>query len=153
MNKSQKVREFVQGHAGARAADIAAGTKLDAGFVATICGQQVARGQFTGNAADGYTWNADFVAVPGGRKPKKMRGFKAEKRARQKRKSASNKVARVPSMKALADKVCAPVVTPLTHVQTTLAALDAVLDLEGAEPMLVLAWQSHREAVAMVAAV
>lgn len=147
MSKSQLVRDFVKAHAGVRAADIAAGTKLDAKFVATICGQQVARGQFSGSARDGYTWNDDFVAGRGAPKPKKLRGFKAEKRARKK-----TKPVKVRTMRELADKLTTPAVTPLTHVQTTLAALDAVLDLEGAEPMLVLAWQSHREAVAMVKA-
>jgi len=150
MSKSEKIRRFVKDNPGATKAQIAEGTKLDRAFVDAVCRQRVAAGEFILDDG-GYTWNVDFVrGKHGQRLPKKVVGNRAALRQRKKRKAAAP---RIKSMKALADKVCPPAITPLTHLQTTWEALNAVLNLDGAEPMLVLAYQSHREAVAMAAAI
>lgn len=69
-------------------------------------------------------------------KPKRLAGFRALTRALEKRKALE--ASSSPSLRA--------------HVCTTLAALEAVIDLENADPMVAAAFRSHREAVALAGA-
>jgi hypothetical protein len=149
---SEKVRQYVKAHAGHTRAQIAAGTGIDGGTVAKIVYGRVKRGEFLLNDTGGHFLNPDFVrGKHTDRLPKKVRGFRAEKRER--------KAKRVTKLKSVAqvarrhlDKAAVAPSPVHVHVHTTFTVLEAVLDLEGAEPMLVAAFRAHKEALEIAGA-
>jgi hypothetical protein len=145
---SDKVRACIAGGPVDRAT-VAERTKVDADTVAKIVYGGVRRGEWL-DEEGALSVNPDYVkgrraSAPG----KKLKGNRAalrDKRARKK-----GKATRVPSMRALADKVCAPAITPFSHVRTTLEGLRSVLNLEACDAMIVQAFRSHDEAVLLAA--
>lgn len=153
MTKSEKIRKFVREHAGAGKQAIIDGTGVDAHFVTAICGQRVKADEFKLDKDGGYTLNGDYVrgSRTVSRLPKKVRGFRAEKRAR--------KAARGSKLKSVADVarkhaggVCVAPSPVQMHVRTTFTVLEAVIDLDGAEPMLQAAFRAHKEALEIAGA-
>jgi hypothetical protein len=144
MNKSDKLREYLKAHPGATKAQIVEGAGLDSKFVDAVCRQRVAAGEFILDGDGGFTWNPDYVRGGGvKRSGKKVLGNRAALRKK-------NQPRKMKTMRELVEKH-APSLTPASHVRSTLAMVEAVLDLDGADPMLVAAMNVHRESVVMLA--
>jgi hypothetical protein len=151
MSKSEKIRVFVRENPGSTKDQISAGVKLDRQFVKTVCAQRVKAGEFVCDDEGGLSCNPDFVkGKHQHHQDDKVRGNREALRRQRKAKTAKQRKPRVTSMRELADRHAAPVITPVSHVLTTLSALTAVLDLEGSEPMIAAAFRSHCEAIALL---
>ena len=154
------MREFVKGHAGCSAAEIAAGCKLDGKFVRTVAAQRVRAGEFVRDG-DGYTWNNDYVPGKHGQRSAggpKIKGNKALLRE-QRKQVRQGKPGNVRSMRDLVKKhapvtldVLAPTQTQKLqwHVRSTFANLQSIINLEGADTALIVAFRVHEESVLLL---
>jgi hypothetical protein len=144
--KSGQIREYVRDHPGADNAKIASGTGIAGAFVATITAQRVKAKEFLRDKDGGHTMNAKFKSKRGGgahkRKPKKMRGFKGEKRARAKRAAAAQ----------LAEVQAVTPAPQLRHVRSTFAMLEAIIEIDEADTVLRAAFAVHKESIELAVA-
>jgi hypothetical protein len=152
MGNSEKVRQFLTAHPDSTNARIAEGTGLSRKVVSCSVCERLKAGEFTRNEAGEVRLNPNYApSTQLNRLPKKVRGFRAEKRAR--------KAARGSKLKSVADVarkhaggVCVAPSPAQVHVRTTFTVLEAVIDLDGAEPMLQAAFRAHKEALEIAGA-
>jgi hypothetical protein len=147
MRNSQKVREFVTAHPDSARATIAAGTGISGETVGKIVYGRVKCGEFLEEPSGEVRMNPDFVRFKQtNRLPKKLRGFRAENRARKGKGLISlADVARKHVSGAPSASVAS--VSLQSLALSTFAVLEQVLDLDGADPMLVAAFKAHGDAL------
>ena len=147
MSNSQKVREFVTAHPGSIRKTIAIGTDLSVATVGKIVHGRVRSGEFTQSPSGDVFINPDYVRFKHtNRLPKKLRGFRAENRARKgKGLTSVADVARKHVSQAPSSSVAS--VSLQSLALSTFAVVEQVLYLDGADPMLVAAFKAHGEAL------
>lgn len=163
MGASSKVLAYLQGVTARQSrAEIAAGSGVDGDTVSKILYNWIKRGRAVEDDRKLVLLNPEFVPYAQQKKPRKLppkvRGFKAAARAA-KAKAAAKKPR---TYGDLLDKIRADCPSPVfegepnigrllvQHARTTFNALKLTIDLLGAEPCTVAAFESHAQALSLL---
>jgi len=158
MGNSEKLEVYLRASPERRSREaIAAATGVSGEAVSKILYSWIKRGAVVENDV-GVLWNHEYVPYArqkSPRLPRKVKGFRAAAR------EAKKKARKVRTYGDLVNKLREPrpavfVDVPsqgqllARHVNSTWQAVQSVMDLEGADPMLVAAFTVHAEAVALL---